>query len=340
VDERGRGARTGESARRLEQWDRYWAYGNIHSFSQVSGGNYQGAIADFWKSRFETLESESRILDIATGNGAIALFALESSDQRSAHFEILGVDLADIDPSRQVKDPSLAGKLSRITFQSHVSAESLPVDSDSIDMACSQFGIEYSNLSRSIPELARVLKPSGRAAMIVHHRDSILLRATREELDQLHFVLNDVKLYLRARNLLRSMADVAKGRVAAEALRSPKVARKRRALDEAMERIEQAARTRPNPGMLVGPGRYIQEILSAADRATAVELLRWLDEAQFRVAANQRRLLDMVAAARNDDDFEMMEHLLIGSGLSGVDMQAFRGEGGAMLGWSVEAYKN
>ncbi len=111
MDERGRGARTGESARRLEQWDRYWAYGNIHSFSQVSGGNYQGAIADFWKSRFETLESESRILDIATGNGAIALLALESSDQRSAHFEILGVDLADIDPSRQVKDPSLAGKI-------------------------------------------------------------------------------------------------------------------------------------------------------------------------------------------------------------------------------------
>lgn len=340
MDEQGRGTRTGESSRRLEQWDRYWAYGNIHSFSQVSGGNYQGAIADFWKSRFEKIENGSRILDIGTGNGAIALLALESSDRRSAHFEIHGVDLADIDPTRQVKDPSLAGKLSRITFQGHVSAELLPFDSGSIDMACSQFGIEYSNLSRSIPELARVLKPSGRTAMIVHHRDSILLRATREELEQLDFVLKDVKLYLRARNLLRAMADVAKGKVAGEALRNPKVARKRRALDEAMERIEQAARTHPNPGMLVGPGRYIQEILSATGRATPTELLQWLDEAQLRVTANQRRLLDMTAAAGNDNDFATMENLFVGAGLEGVEMQAFRGEGGAMLGWSLEANKN
>lgn len=341
MDERGAsGSRAAASDRDIEQWDRYWAYGNIHSFSQVSGGNYQGAIAEFWQARFDTLGSGSRVLDIATGNGAIALLALEVSDRRAADFDVLGVDLADIDPPAQVKEQSLAAKLGRIAFQGKVSAESLPVDSESVDMVCSQFGIEYSDLSRSIPELARVLKPSGSVAMIVHHRDSVLLRATRDELGQLDFVLTDVKLYLRARNLLRAMAGTARGKAAAEGLRSPKIAKKRRSLDEAMERIQQAARARPNPVMLVGPVRYIREILAAADRAGPGELLEWLDEALRRVTANQRRLLDMVSAARSDDDLQTMERLLVESGLSDVRMQAFHANGGATLGWSVEAHKN
>lgn len=41
----------------IEQWDRYWAYGGLHSFSQVTDGNYQGAIAEFWRARFGDLES-------------------------------------------------------------------------------------------------------------------------------------------------------------------------------------------------------------------------------------------------------------------------------------------
>lgn len=322
----------------IEQWDRYWAYGNIHSFSQVHGGNYPGAVAEFWKSRFQELAEGSRVLDIATGNGAIPLLALEESERLFKHFEISGVDLADIDPANQVTDRSLRAKLSRIFFHGRTPAESLPFDDASVDMACSQFGLEYSNLSRSIPEIARILKPGGRLAVIAHHRDSVLLRATREELDQLDFVLNDVKLYFRARSLLRAM-DGVKGGVEGDRA-NPKLRKKHRMLRDAMDRIRRAAESCTNPHMLLGPARYIEEIFSLAGRVPPGELCKWLDEALLRVTANRRRLLDMMEASRKEDELPGVEKRLRESGLSGIGIQPFHQQDGALLGWRIEACKS
>lgn len=321
----------------IEQWDRYWRYGNIHSFSQVSGGNYQGAIAAFWKSRFSNLEQGGCVLDIATGNGAIALLALAESQRLGTRCRICGVDLAAIDPVNQVKDPALASALMRIEFRGRVSAESLPFDNESVDMACSQFGIEYSDLSRSIPEVARVLKPAGRFAAIMHHRDSVLLDSTREELDQLGFVLDEVKLYLRTRNLLRAMAGSAlRGSAGGIQLHS-KARKKHQAVQDALARIQQAANAATNSKMLLGPARYIHEILSALGRAEPGELLGWLEEARRRVEANRRRLLDMRGAATDPEDRERLERLLAASGFSDVRVEPFVGGAGELLGWQVDA---
>lgn len=319
----------------IEQWDRYWAYGNIHSFSQVAGGNYQGAVADFWRGRFEGLADGSRVLDVATGNGAIALLALEAGDRLSRRIDVHGIDLADIAPDEQVGDPSLAESLKRIRFHGRTAAESLAFENDSFDMACSQFGLEYSDMSRSIPELARVLRPGGRLAAIMHHADSVLLRATREELAQLDFVLNDVKLYLRARNLLRDMSD--EGRSGSVGRPSPKLQKKQRALQDAMQRIRQAAESSASPKMLLGPARYVQEIFGALDQKTPRELLGWLDEARRRVTANQRRLLDMTQAAKRETDLQEMRECLTNAGFGRVEHALFHREDGAILGWRVEA---
>ncbi|MGA8262453.1 MAG: class I SAM-dependent methyltransferase [Arenicellales bacterium] len=324
----------------IDQWDRYWGYGNIHSFSQVSGGNYQGAIADFWRSRFRGLAEGSAIVDIATGNGAIALLALEESERLSKGCRIIGVDLADIDPVKLVRDPAVSGQLGRIEFHGRVSAESLPLDDRSIDMACSQFGIEYSDLSRSIPEAARILKPGGRFAAIMHHRESVLLNATRDELDQLDFVLNDVKLYLRTRNFLRALPAVAQRKGSAEVARNSKVEKKQRAVQDALARIRQGAASRTNANLLMGPARYVREILSRVDHTPPAELLEWLEEALRRVVANQRRLIDMVAAAKGPDDIEELGLLLTEAGFSDKRMEVFRQEQGGLLGWSVEALKS
>lgn len=318
----------------IEQWDRYWAYGNIHSFSQVAGGNYQGRIAAFWQDCFRAIEPGSRILDIATGNGAIPLLALAESDRLSLDFDITGVDLADIDPAQGVKDPSLQSALARITFRGRTPAESLPCDDLSVDLVCSQFGLEYSDLGRSIPEIARVLKPAGRLAVIAHHCDSVLLRATRVELEQLDFVLDEVKLYLRARNLLRAMPAGSPGGAGRA---NPKLQKKHKALQDAMTRVQQAAEQSTNPTMLLGPAQYVREIFSAMDRASPGELLKWLEEALSRVTANRRRLMDMEDAALGEDDMEGLVDTMNQSGISDLVALPFYEEDGSLLGWCLEA---
>lgn len=321
-------------------WDRYWAYGNVHSFSQVAAGNYQGAIADFWRARFEKLDEGSRILDIATGNGAIALLALETGDRLSRCLDVHGVDLAAIEPGKQVKDPSLAESLARIRFHGRTGAENLPFESESLDMVCSQFGLEYSDMSRSVPELARVLKPGGRFAAILHHQDSRLLQATREELAQLDFVLNDVKLYLRARGALRAIIDEQRGRKGRDARPGPRLQKKQRALQNAMDQVRQAAERSANPNMLRGPARYIQEIFGALERVPPGELLGWLDEAQDRVTANQRRLLDMRQAALHKADCDELYNRLSTSGLVDIALAPLRQDQAGILGWQVDALKS
>lgn len=326
--------------RHIEQWDRYWSYGNIHSFSQVSEGNYRGAIADFWRNRLERLPGNGRFLDVATGNGAVALLALETGDRRAGDLEVHGVDLADIAPGSRVSDPELAESLGRIHFRGRTAAESLPYDDASFDLVGSQFGVEYSDLSRSTPEIGRVLKAGGRFSAIMHHHDSVLLRSTREELAQLDFVLHEVKLYLRARNLLRELADGGRGAGDRGGKPNPKLEKKRRALGDAMERIRQAAEASTSPNMLLGPARYVHEIFGALERMPAKELLGWLDEARSRVTANRQRLLDMTRAARRESDLDELQERLTKAGFGAVEVVPFYQDDGALLGWRVDAGKD
>lgn len=325
--------------RAIEHWDRYWSYGNLHSFSQVRGGNYQGIIADFWRARCQRLAERCHVVDIAAGNGAIALLAREESDRLCKELEISAVDLANIDPCGQVKDHPLAEKLQRIRFYGGTPAESLPFEAGTIDLACSQFGVEYSDLAKSIPEIARVLRPGGTFAAVAHHQESILLKAARKELDQLNFVLNEVKLYLKARNLLRAMGGARHAKGSKGRRDNPKIKRKRRVLEEAMNRLDKTAESQPNPSMLIGPARYIREILSVTHRVPPGELLDWLEEALLRVRANERRLVDMTEAARSDDDIPGITRQLEKSGFVGVEAGTVRQDDGALLGWWIEAVK-
>jgi len=323
----------------IEQWDRYWAYGNIHSFSQVAGGNYQGVVAGFWQVHFESLPGGARVLDVATGNGAIALLALEAGDRIEGGLEVHGVDLADIEPEKQVKDTATAAQLRRIAFHRRTGAEAMPFEDGWFDLVCSQFGVEYSDLARALGEIARVLKPGGRLAAIMHHRDSVLLQATRQELAQLDFVLNDAGLYVKARNLLRGITE-NKRRARGASGPDHKLQKKQRALRDAMDRVRREAESDPNPNMLLGPARYVHEIFTALDRgAPAQEMLGWLDEARRRVEANRQRLLDMTAAALGDDDLPEARAGLAAAGLTATVMDEFRQDDGAVLGWRLEARK-
>lgn len=61
------------AASATDPWDRHWAYGNLHSFSQVTHGNYGGHIAALRGERFAALPEGACIVDVATGNDAVAL---------------------------------------------------------------------------------------------------------------------------------------------------------------------------------------------------------------------------------------------------------------------------
>lgn len=167
-------------AARGDTWSRYWSHGATHSFAGSYGSRYGGALARFWSAAFGALPEGARVLDVATGNGALPQLLLDSGN---AALSCDAIDLASIAP------PWLAAlapqQRERIRFHGRVAAEALPFADGSFEMVASQYGLEYTDLARSVPELLRVLAPGGKLRLVTHHADSRPVRLARAELGHL-----------------------------------------------------------------------------------------------------------------------------------------------------------
>lgn len=163
----------------VTDWTKYWrSNSSLNSFfGGVYEGQYSGELLQFWRQQFATHEVAGPILDLCTGNGAIAAIAAEALSKGVDASDIFAVDAADISP---LENPSLPTKqmhlLKRIRFAGGVNVESLPFPDEMFSMVSSQFGIEYADLGRSLKESVRVLKPGGRGVFVLHSIDSVIYR--------------------------------------------------------------------------------------------------------------------------------------------------------------------
>ena len=165
-------------------WDSFWRYDRLSSFHAAPGApNYGPPIADGWRAFFESLPDGARILDLATGNGAIAVLAVEADKS----FAVSGADLADVRPTDFVTTGK--AELEQVAFLPNTPAEALPLPDSSIDALVSQYGVEYSDLTRSIPEAVRVIAPGGRLRFAVHAAEGTVVRDTKQAITDADFLL-------------------------------------------------------------------------------------------------------------------------------------------------------
>ena len=191
-------------------WSRYWALGAGHSCGGSYEGGYGGAIARFWHERLAPLPAATRVLDIATGNGALPRLLLDACPDATVVCD--AVDLAAIQPPWLA---DLAGaQRERLRFHAGCAAESLPFGDGSFELVVSQYGLEYSDLARSLPEVRRVLAPGGRVAFVMHHAEGRPLQLATIEIDHIEWLLAAGGLLDTARRLLPAMAQAgsAEGR--------------------------------------------------------------------------------------------------------------------------------
>ena len=165
-------------------WDSFWRYDRLSSFLTTPGApNYAPPIADGWRAFFKSLTDGARVLDLATGNGAIAVMAVEAGKD----FSVTGADLAAVEPTAFVTRNH--AELKQIRFLPDTPAEALPLADASIDAIVSQYGVEYSNLARSIPEAVRVLAPGGRLRFATHATEGAVARDTANAIADADFLI-------------------------------------------------------------------------------------------------------------------------------------------------------
>ena len=144
-------------------WSRFWQFDRVAScLDGDDHANYGPAVAAGWSAFFDRVPQGGAVLDLCTGNGAIALLAVEAERDLA----VTAVDRAPIDPAAHVH--KFADAIARIDFRGGVSAEALPFGDASFDAATSQYGVEYTDLDRTLAEVARVLKPGGHCRFVCH----------------------------------------------------------------------------------------------------------------------------------------------------------------------------
>ncbi|MGY0634913.1 class I SAM-dependent methyltransferase [Luteimonas sp. A478] len=164
-------------ADRAQAWSDYWRHGALHSLPTSYAGNYEGAIRQFWANVLAGTHAGQRLLDIGTGNGALPLLALELRSGESPLVD--AVDIATVAPDWHSALP--AAQRDRIHFHGSIRAEHLPFADACFDLACSQYGFEYTDTTAAGMEAARVLRPGGTLALVMHHADSQLAAVAAAE---------------------------------------------------------------------------------------------------------------------------------------------------------------
>lgn len=158
-------------------WDQYWRDGRLASCGGEGGVNYQPFIAEGWRRFFEsTLSGGMRVLDICSGNGAIACLAAEVASAHDLHLTIYAMDAAEIRPT------GLGPGADMIHFSPRIRAENLPLPPAACDVIAGQYAIEYTNLDQTLVELNRVSRPAAHVRFVTHATGSVVVREASRQL--------------------------------------------------------------------------------------------------------------------------------------------------------------
>jgi SAM-dependent methyltransferase len=311
-------------------WDLFWSYDRLASFGTGQGaGNYGEAIAAGWRDFFTDLPSGSRVMDLATGNGAIAVMAVEAGD----NLEVTGADLASVRPAAFVSKGKDA--LAKIRFLSDTPAEELLLEDGSFDAVVSQYGIEYSDLERSVPEAVRILAPGGRLRFACHAAEGSVAADTKRAIKDADFLLDEVDLTGHAATCIPAIVDVERGR-AKGAFAQVEAQEKYRKFREALRLVAERARSAADADMLVSVHRTLTDLFQQRQSHSESEIGSKIAALRLEVEAHRERERALLGAALSADEMGEMAERLYALGLRQV-RQSEQRNGSALIGHIIEA---
>ena len=321
-------------------WDDYWRSGQMACcFNQTLGTGYEGRLAAFWRDYFNTLVPRSRILDICTGNGGIAAIAQEVSNAEDSKLAVTGIDWADINPASAV--PSQAELLSAIDFRGNIDAASLPFADGEFHRTISQYGLEYTDLNKSLSEAIRVLRPDGRFLFVMHAAEGRTAQDAAHEAR----LINDLAgtdVFAAARRAINSAKklDMLQSPGPVEVQRSNQDAQ---ALNDALARLQGLIKEKGRNFMLESAGALIVDTYRKRTYFDAPILLAKIDESARSIAMHKARLDALAAAARTSADMETIRQMLSNMGASDIRIEAIEDDQGgassALVAYAVSGAK-
>lgn len=283
-------------------WTDYWQQGHLTSFGADIKENYTGALYAGWKNYFSTVkDSQSLVVDIGTGNGALIEIAVNGAECDRPTF--YGVDRAGLKISENLRRDN-------IRFFAETRAEKLPFDDSAIDIVVSQFGIEYSELNESIPEISRILKDGGQFRWIMHERNSSIVKPNSAIFDAIIAMQQDRGLLFVLRQLINALAKFGPQSAQAEQCRNE--------LNGAIQQCVQH-----NAQGLHGTGfpAFLKAVMNPSvqfkDKKHMLKVFETEMKGQFE------RLKDLIDASLSESELASLLELLSANGFENVSSRLF-----------------
>ncbi|NNC65761.1 MAG: class I SAM-dependent methyltransferase [Gammaproteobacteria bacterium] len=323
-----------------DQWSQFWSRDSITTFVRPFNGNYDREFADFWSAQFARLADGARVVDLATGNGAIALLAQQFAVEHGRTFAVLGIDYAQIDPARMLAaHENLRPLLEAIEFCGGVRMEASELADASVDLLTSQYGFEYADTDAAVAEARRVLKRGGRMALILHHDASIVVEHAREGLDQVQFCLQKEEIDKRVAALVK----VIGGATTPEQRRALKTNRKaeslRKKVNASLTRIKRRSREYTDPEGFMGvmvPN--LLKIFGEHKDASVAQKLKHVRDVRAAFDAYRERMADLAGAALSPAEFDVLVDKFEAAGFV-VEKRDSLNYKGSLMGWTLELEK-
>lgn len=309
--------------RRQAVWTRYWSGGAAHSCGTSYGTHYGGVIAAFWRAVHDDTPAGSRLLDLATGSGAIPRLwrSWRTGDTWDA------VDLGAEAP------PWMAEAGAGLRFHAGVRAEALPFPAARFDLVASQYGLEYCDLALAVPELLRVRAPRGGVALVLHHACSRPVALARAELAQLDWALGPQGLVVACAEMLGPAAEATTAQGRERLSRDPVAEAARRRFNAAQAALRERASAAEGADALAdvrdGVGRVLQAAWTQGEAAARSNLDRWIDA----LHDHRWRLQELCECALDDGAARALSAQLTAAGLR-TELGTLD-EGPHLMGWAL-----
>ena len=311
------------SSKQIAAWSSYWSEGNITSLPNLFADNYSGDVRRFWDEAFSTLEENSRVLDICTGNGAIAHLAQDHADRRGIRCKIHAIDVAEIQPGNRERDDS---SIKHIHFHSGVAVEATNCRSDYFDLIVGQFALEYCDIPEAVKELARIIQENGSLVLMIHHADSATAHRTRHLVDVADVFLKEPTIFYR----LRKYAEQHIGEKRINARKAP---RKRQQLMASLMEADNLSSRFPGNRFLTVTLDNIKHLVNRihGDPLTRMEEIR---EFEKTVQHHLIRIRDQRDASFDDERMSELASRLRSSGFRSVHYEPWFLDGD-LFSWTL-----
>lgn len=312
-------------AERSAVWSRHWASGAAHSCAGSCGSTYGGTIAAFWRRVHDRTPPDARLLDLATGSGAVP--RLWRQWGRSNRWD--AVDLADIEPGWASEHDE------GLRFHAGVRAEALPFPDASFDLVASQYGIEYTDLTQSMQEVMRVRHPQGSIALVVHHAESRPVSLARIELSHLEWALAPDGLVGAAAAMLGHVARSATAWGRARLAQDPSADAARLRFNAAQQALRERACRSEGADLLRGLQQGVGHVLETALRSGESSARSVMERLAQALSDHRWRLHELVVHALDAAALGPLVNKLTAAGLQ--PRVGVLHEGSHLMGWTIEA---